>query len=340
MVSDIRLLDGNKPERYRCDCKVIWGVENQNEYTCVIGKLTDIDEDYEVASVAKEAALLHSSSPKFSSFYERFKTQGFGITGDEAWVLLQYLKITFDMVRFVNPVTRKMINVERDGRVWESDLNCYSVWKCDGCSNCTSIACLRTKERMMKFEITDGELFQVISMYAEIDGRPCCLELVTRLEGSFIPQGYSKEEVIDSVRVHKEKMYIDRVTGIYNKRYYTDKLCRMDHVDALAMADIKDFKRINESFGHQTGDDVLRQVASVIHEAVEGCGDALRYAGDDFVLVFSDISRDNFDKMLEMIRRKVESLVFKELPGVKLELTISGVCKPGKVDDLLEQVRI
>ena len=340
VVSDIQLLDGNKPERYRCDCKVIWGVENQNEYTCVIGKLTDIDEDYEVVSVAREAALLHSSSPKFSSFYERFKTQGFGITGDEAWVLLQYLKITFDMVRFVNPVTRKMINVERDGRVWESDLNCYSVWKCDGCSNCTSIACLRTKERMMKFEITDGELFQVVSMYAEIDGKPCCLELVSRLEGSFIPQGYSREEVIDSVRVHKEKLYIDRVTGIYNKRYYTDKLCRMDHVDALAMADIKDFKRINESFGHQTGDDVLRQVAGVIHEAVEGCGDALRYAGDDFVLVFSDISRDNFDKMLEMIRRKVESLVFKELPGVKLELTITGVCKPGKVDDLLEQVRI
>ena len=192
----------------------------------------------------------------------------------------------------------------------------------------------------MKFEIVERDVFQVVSMYAEIDESPCCLELVTKLDDSFIPQGYSREEVVDSIRVHKEKMYIDRVTGIYNKRYYTDKLCRMEQVDALAMADIKNFKKINESFGHQMGDDVLRQVADVIHKAVEGCGDALRYASDDFVLVFSDISRDNFENVLDLIRKKVEALVFKELPGIKLEIVITGVCKPGKVDDLLEQIRI
>ena len=341
VVSDIQLIDGNKPEHYRCDCKVIWGADDQREYTCIIGRLTDVDENYEVVSAAKEAALSHSYSPKFSSFYQRFKTQGLGITGEEAWVLLQYLQITFDMVRFVNPVTRKLLHIERNGSVWESDLNCYTVWKCGGgCSNCISATCLRTKERMMKFEIVEGDVFQVVSMYAEIDESPCCLELVTKLDDSFIPQGYSREEVVDSIRVHKEKMYIDRVTGIYNKRYYTDKLCRMEQVDALAMADIKNFKKINESFGHQMGDDVLRQVADVIHKAVEGCGDALRYASDDFVLVFSDISRDNFENVLDLIRKKVEALVFKELPGVKLEIVITGVCKPGKVDDLLEQIRI
>ncbi len=53
VVSDIRFLDGRTPERYRCDCKVIWASEENNEYTGVVGKLTDIDADYSVVSDAK-----------------------------------------------------------------------------------------------------------------------------------------------------------------------------------------------------------------------------------------------------------------------------------------------
>lgn len=341
VISDIQIKDGKRPERYRCDCKVIWASDEKKEYTGVVGKLTDIDKDYDVVSVLKDAAVNHSRSAEFSNFYDRFKNQGFAITGDEAWILLQYLQITYDLVRYVNPVTKKLIHVERDGRVWESEFSCYAVWnRNEGCSNCISAKTVRTKERTMKFEITERDIFQIVSMYVEIDGKPCCLEMVSKLDDSFIPEGYSREEVLSSIRIHKEKSYIDQVTGIYNKRYYAEKLCRMEKVSAVAMADIKSFKHINESFGHQTGDDVLRQVARVIHETVGESGEALRYSGDDFVLVFSDIEKDKFDKLLEEIRRKVEALAFVELPGVKLELTITGVCRPGKVDDLLEQVRI
>lgn len=341
VVSDIQVIDGKTPERYRCDCKVIWASDEKQEYTGVVGKLTDVDSDYSVVSAARDAAMKHSRSAEFSNFYRRFKTQGFAITGEEAWILLQYLQITYDMVRFVNPVTRKIVRVEQDGTVRETDFNCFAVWNYkENCSNCISATCVHTKERIMKFEITDKDIYQIIAMYVEIDEKPYAMEMVVKLDDSFIPQGYSKEEVLSSIRIHKERMYIDRVTGIYNKRYYTEKLCRMETVAAVAMADIKGFKKINENFGHQSGDDVLREVARVIHETVGEDGDALRYAGDDFVIVFSDVSNEKFEKILEEIHKKVEALVFVELPGVKLELTVSGVCHPGKVDDLLEQVRI
>lgn len=308
VISDIQTKDGKRPERYRCDCKVIWASDEKKEYTGVVGKLTDIDKDYDVVSALKDAAVKHSRSAEFSNFYDRFKNQGFAITGDEAWILLQYLQITYDLVRYVNPVTKKLIHVERDGSVWESEFSCYAVWNWnEGCSNCISAKTVRTKERMMKFEITERDIFQIVSMYVEIDGKPCCLEMVSKLDDSFIPEGYSREEVLSSIHIHKEKSYIDWVTGIYNKRYYAEKLCRMEKVSAVAMADIKGFKHINESFGHQTGDDVLRQVARVIHETVGESGEALRYSGDDFVLVFSDIEKDKFDKLLEEIRRKVEA---------------------------------
>ena len=341
VVSDFCAKDGRFPQRYRCDCRVIWDTDDSGEVAGIVGKLTDIDADYSVVSDTLDAALKYSRSSAFSSLYDRYKSQGFRITGEEAWIMLQYLQITYDVVRFVNPVTKRVIHVERDGHTWESDVPCYAMWgRRECCGNCASAICLRTKERTMKFETKENDIFQVIAMYTELEGRPCCLELILKLEDSFLPQGYTREEVTNSIHVHREKMYIDRVTGIYNKRYFTERLCRRERVSALAMADIKGFKRINESFGHQTGDDVLRQVAGVIHKVVGKNGDALRYAGDDFMMVFSDITSENFEKILEEIRKKVEALVFAELPGVKLELTISGVCKPGKADDLLEQIRI
>ena len=67
-------------------------------------------------------------------------------------------------------------------------------------------------------------------MYVEIDGKPCCLEMASRIDGDFMPDGYSRDEILSSVRIHKEKVYIDPVTGVYNKRYYVEKLSKMDRL--------------------------------------------------------------------------------------------------------------
>lgn len=341
IVSAIQLTDGKKPERFLCECKAIWASDEKNKLTGVVGKLIDIDEDYGIVNAAKEAALAHSRSSEFSSFYNRFKGQGFGATGDEAWVLLQYLQITYDIVRYVNPLTKKLIHVERDGRNWESDYNCYEMWNCgEECANCISAKCLKSKQRMMKFETTENEVYQVTSMYVELEGRPCSLEMIVKLDDGLLPEGYTREEILRSVRTHKQQSYIDCVTGIYNKRYYIEMLCKREKVSGVALADVKGFKRINESFGYQAGDDVLRKVAQVLRDGAGSYGEALRYTGDDFVLVFPEISQEKFHQILMDIQEKVEELVFPGLPGVKLDLTVTGVCEPGKVDDLLEQIRI
>ena len=340
VVSDLRVRDGKRPQHYRCECRVIWASDDKKEYTGVVGKLVDIDADYQVVSTLQEVALDYSRSAEFSDFYDRFKTQGFSIYGKEAWILLQYLQITFDVVRYVNPITKKLLHVDQEGNVWESGYRCYETWsRNEGCDNCISAKCLQSKERMLKFEVTNGEIHQVMSMYVELNGRPCCLELVNKLENTFVPQGYSREELLNSIQTHKQKSYIDRVTGIYNKRYYQERLCLLGRVSALAVADIKDFKRINESFGHQTGDDVLRRVAQVIHESTGTQGDALRYSGDDFVIVFPDVSEGRFSKILAEIQQKVEALVFVELPGVKLELYVEGIYKTGRADELLGEIK-
>ena len=340
VVSDIQIKDGKKPERYRCDCKVIWASDEKKEYTGVVGMLTDVDMDYEIVSAVKDASRLHCRSSEFSRFYDRFKVSGFRIAGEEAWILLQYLHITYDLVRYVDPIRRKIIHVERGGRVWESAYNCFEVWnRNEGCENCISAKCLRTKERLMKFEIVQEDIYQVIAMYVEIDSRPCCMELVNRLDDSFIPQGYSRDEVMESIHLHKKKYYIDRVTGIYNKRYYTEQLCRRESVSAVALADIRDFKKINETFGHQTGDDVLRYTGQALRKTVKDAGEVVRYEGDAFVIVLFDTDRDSVEKILEQIRGKVHEMKVAELAGMKLELDISARFGPGKVKQLFEKIK-
>ena len=344
VTSNIFLKDGKGPCHYRCECRVIWTDGAEKGYTGVVGKLTDITDDYMVMETVREEGLKvlkKDRSAEFSSFYDRFKKCGFSTDGTEAWLLLQYLQISYDLVRYVDPTTNKVIHIEKDGKMWESETTCSDIWNClEKCSNCISRLSMQTRKRMTKLEVAGDDPYQVVSMYVEIDGKPCCLEMASRIDGDFMPDGYSREEILSSVRIHKEKIYIDPVTGVYNKRYYVEKLSKMDNVAALMFADIKNFKKINENFGHQAGDDVLRQVAGVLRDAAAGKGDVLRYSGDDFVTVFFKVTEEELSEIQKEMCRRVEALRFPELPGVQLKLVTAGTSIPGRVEEMLEQVRI
>ena len=344
VTSNLFLTDGKNPCHYRCKCRVIWTDGAEKGYTGVVGKLTDITDDYMVMENVREEGLKvleKDRRAEFSSFYDRFKKCGFSTDGTEAWLLLQYLQISYDLVRYVDPITNKVIHIEKDGKMWESETACSDIWNClEKCSNCISRLSMQTKKRMTKLEVAGDDPYQVVSMYVEIDGKPCCLEMASRIDGDFMPDGYSKDEILSSVRIHKEKVYIDPVTGVYNKRYYVEKLSKMDNAAALMFADIKNFKRINENFGHQAGDDVLRQVAGVLRDAAAGKGDVLRYSGDDFVTVFFKATEEELSEIQKEMCRRVEALRFPELPGVQLKLVTAGTSIPGRVEEMLEQVRI
>ena len=344
VVSNLLLTDGKNPCHYRCQCRVIWTDGAEKGYTGVVGKLTDITDDYMVMENVREEGLKvleKDRSAEFSSFYDRFKKCGFSTDGTEAWLLLQYLQISYDLVRYVDPITNKVIHIEKDGKMWESETACSDIWNClEKCSNCISRLSMQTGKRMTKLEVAGEDPYQVVSMYVEIDRKPCCLEMASRIDGDFMPDGYSRDEILSSVRIHKEKVYIDPVTGVYNKRYYVEKLSKMDNAAALMFADIKNFKRINENFGHQAGDDVLRQVAGVLRDVAAGKGDVLRYSGDDFVTVFFKVTEEELSEIQKEMCRRVEALRFPELPGVQLKLVTAGTSIPGRVEEMLEQVRI
>ena len=96
VTSNLLLTDGKNPCHYRCQCRVIWTDGAEKGYTGVVGKLTDITDDYMVMENVREEGLKvleKDRSAEFSGFYDRFKKCGFSTDGTEAWLLLQYLQI-------------------------------------------------------------------------------------------------------------------------------------------------------------------------------------------------------------------------------------------------------
>lgn len=119
VTSNLLLTDGKNPCHYRCECRVIWTDGAEKGYTGVVGKLTDITDDYMVMENVREEGLKvleKDRSAEFSGFYDRFKKCGFSTDGTEAWLLLQYLQIPYDLVRYVDPITNKVIHIEKKRR--------------------------------------------------------------------------------------------------------------------------------------------------------------------------------------------------------------------------------
>lgn len=87
VTSNLLLTDGKNPCHYRCECRVIWTDGAEKGYTGVVGKLTDITDDYMVMENVREEGLKvleKDRSAEFSSFYDRFKKCGFSTDGTEA----------------------------------------------------------------------------------------------------------------------------------------------------------------------------------------------------------------------------------------------------------------
>lgn len=101
----------------------------------------------------------------------------------------------------------------------------------------------------------------------------------------------------------------DELTGIPGRRALNDYFLKLGNHYTLAMADIDHFKKFNDRFGHDTGDEVLKFVASILSR-VEGGGKAFRYGGEEFTLIFSGKSAKETLPHLEKLRHEIETYPF------------------------------
>jgi len=103
--------------------------------------------------------------------------------------------------------------------------------------------------------------------------------------------------------------YLDELTGLPGRRALREKLRGLMGIYAIAMVDVDHFKKFNDRYGHDTGDEVLRMVAAKLQQ-VSGGGAAFRYGGEEFTLVFPGKGVDDAKPYVEAVREVIANTGF------------------------------
>jgi diguanylate cyclase (GGDEF)-like protein len=103
--------------------------------------------------------------------------------------------------------------------------------------------------------------------------------------------------------------YIDHLTGLPGRRALNERLMKLSGTYSIAMMDIDHFKKFNDRYGHDAGDEVLRMVAGRIKNIGAG-GKVYRYGGEEFTIVFPGKASSDVVDNLEAIRQRVEQSPF------------------------------
>jgi len=104
--------------------------------------------------------------------------------------------------------------------------------------------------------------------------------------------------------------YRDELTGLHSRRAFNDAAASLKSPYAVAVVDIDHFKSINDTYGHDTGDQVLRMVSARLAN-VSGGGHAYRVGGEEFTILFPSRNAQNVFQHLELLRMNIESCSFR-----------------------------
>jgi diguanylate cyclase (GGDEF)-like protein len=122
----------------------------------------------------------------------------------------------------------------------------------------------------------------------------------------------------------------DPLTGIYNRRQFNNMLEyevgrseRHHHEFSLLLLDLDDFKDINDSYGHQTGDDALCGVAEILREHIRKGDLAARIGGDEFAIILMETGREGATTVAAALGKSLRERIFTAPDGKHFHLTIS-----------------
>ena len=264
--------------------------------------------------------------------------QEYKMTKHEWEIMLKELQKVFSIVRLLNEEELRTGRIQGSTDMTEG-CECYALWnKRTRCDNCISRAAFAEKDKKTKLEFIDGDIFQIVSRYIEIEGIPYVVELVNKLDGDILINEDGRDEMLKKLIRYDRELYMDALTGAYNRRYYEDQLKQTEMVAGVAMIDLDDFKLHNDTYGHNAGDLVLETVVNVIRNSIRKTDVLVRFGGDEFLLVMPDILEASFQKKLKQIQNEIHEA---EVPGysqLQVSVSIGGVLSThGTIEDVIHK---
>ena len=208
---------------------------------------------------------------------------------------MQRLGRIFDVVRLVDPSANAVLELDADGTLHRTGERCAAFWDTDSsCANCISSRAFAEHTTLNKLEFTRNEMYFVIARYVSVNGTPCVLEMVSRLnEGRWIDANGSRF-LLDRTRGEDMQLFLDPLTGVYARRYFETYRTHLEGMEGVALLDVNSFKNINDTCGHAAGDAALRDIASAIRSCIRKTDILIRYGGDEFLLLFPRMTEEIF----------------------------------------------
>ena len=307
-------------EYHWCDLRVrtLWSDLRPDHYIAAVGQLLDpqMKEEKEFPS---QGGPLDSTSP----------------------VVLQNihcLQSVFDIVRLIDPTTYEVLELDEAGVLRHSKQHCAAFWNDEGtCTNCTSARAYAQKSTLNKLEFTSTDMYFVVSKYLKLNGTPCVLELLSRLdEGRWIDANGTRL-LLDRNHDGNMDLFLDPVTDTYSRRYYETYRAHLEGMESIAFIDANRFKQINDSFGHPAGDAVLREIARAIKDCIRKTDILIRYGGDEFLLLFPKMSEEILERKMQEISEAVENIRIADYPELRLSISIGGVTGVHPITEAIRQ---
>lgn len=142
------------------------------------------------------------------------------------------------------------------------------------------------------------------------------------------------QKELQRLNIELEKLSrTDRLTGLFNRGYWEesfqsefDRCNRYQNDSSVLIFDIDHFKNVNDTYGHQAGDEVIRQTAKLVTDMVRKTDVAGRYGGEEFVVYLPNTSAENSKIFAERLRKNIESMEVKyDAEIIKFTISI-GIC--------------
>lgn len=239
----------------------------------------------------------------------------------------------YDVIRLVNPVKKELLDLKLN-KIHELKSSCYDFWKMGKvCSNCISTRAYKEKETFVKIEYNGKRIYIITAIPVEVDGIPTVLELLKDITTSGIIENIENKDsatIRHAVNHMNELIVLDPLTKIFNKRFIYERL-PADIINSLLnnnplsliMTDIDFFKKVNDTYGHIAGDEVLKMVASILNHSVRKNIDwVARYGGEEFIICLKNTNNNSAVKIAERMRNSIENTIIN-YEGNSIKVTAS-----------------
>lgn len=236
--------------------------------------------------------------------------------------MLGFLKHIFEVVRLVDPSATAVLTLDAEGNVARTPYSCFNVWnKETRCKNCSSLCAFHGNCTQTKYEFISEDIYYVVSYPVKIvrqrdNELPCVLEVVSKISDHLLPREVNGRSVREILEATQNKIYADALTGAYNRRYF-DEMLFLSHGQAgmaarlgLVLMDMRHFKQINDQYGHTEGDRVLRGVAEALGREVRAQDSVIRYGGDEYVIVLTEMPEHELPETVMRLSRAVETVQY------------------------------